>query len=206
MPGELFVVATPIGNLDDITLRAVETLRNVDDIACEDTRRTEKLLRHLEIRKPLHRYDENIHERASREILRMLSSGRNVALVSDAGTPGLSDPGARLIRDALAAGFKAIPIPGASSITAALSVSGFPSDQFVFLGFLPRKEGKAKRVLREAFGLGRTTVILESPHRVLKTLNWISELANGAAVVVSREMTKCTKNTCVGQWIRYGKP
>jgi 16S rRNA (cytidine1402-2'-O)-methyltransferase len=144
----------------------------------------------LELRKPLQRYDEHSHERATKEILQKLSAGKKIALVTDAGTPGLSDPGARLVRAALAAGFATTPIPGASSITAALSVSGFPADQFVFLGFLPRKEGKAKRVLREAFGLGRTTVILESPHRVLKTLNWIATLVEDAEVVVSREMTK----------------
>lgn len=183
-------MSTPIGNLSDITLRAIDVLRIADTIACEDTRHTEKLLRHLEIRKPLFHYDEHNHERASRQIVQKLQNGEKIVLVSDAGTPAISDPGARLVHEAVKANIKITPVPGASSVTSALSVSGFPADQFVFLGFLPRKEGKAKRLLREALGLGRTTVLLESPHRVAKTLNWIASLDPDAEVVVSREMTK----------------
>jgi 16S rRNA (cytidine1402-2'-O)-methyltransferase len=190
MSGELFVVATPIGNLSDITLRAIETLRTVDAVACEDTRHTVKLLNHLGLHKSALRYDEHTHERASAQIIQKLTQGQKIALVTDAGTPGISDPGGRLVRDAIQAGIKVTPIPGASSVIAALSVSGFPSDQFVFMGFLPRKEGRSKRLLREAFGLGKTVAILESPHRVSATLAWVADVSPEASVVISREMTK----------------
>lgn len=190
MAGKLFVVATPIGNLGDITFRAVETLKGADVIACEDTRRTEQLLRHLGFAKPLLRYDEHTHERGSRAVIAHLESGRSVALATDAGTPGVSDPGARLVREVAKHGFIVVPIPGPSALLAALSFSGFPTDNFVFLGFLPRRPGRAKRVLREGLGLGKTVAIFESPFRVGQTLEWIEECAPENQVVVARELTK----------------
>lgn len=189
-PACLYIVATPIGNLGDITLRAIETLKSVDVIACEDTRRTEKLLSHLGFRKPLHRYDEHTHGPSSKKIIEMVRSGKSVALVTDAGTPAISDPGSRLVEDAINAGIKIIPIPGPSSVTAAMSASGFSGDGFVFLGFLPRREGRAKRVLQEVLGLGKNAVLFESPFRVRQTLNLIAEVMPQAHVAVARELTK----------------
>src|SRR5690348_9014511 len=133
MPAVLYVVATPIGNLSDITFRAVETLKSVDVVACEDTRRTGKLLSHLGFSKPLYRYDEHTHEPGSRRILECLRAGQSVALVTDAGTPAISDPGARLVEVAVAANFPVVPIPGPSAVAAALSVSGFSGDGYTFL-------------------------------------------------------------------------
>lgn len=190
MSGTLFVVATPIGNLKDITVRAVETLRTVDVVACEDTRRTEKLMRHLEIHRPLVRYDEHTHVKASRRLVDEMQSGKSVALVTDAGTPGVSDPGTRLVADVLAEGIKVEPIPGPSAVSAAISVSGFGKEGYVFLGFLPPRKGRAKRILQEAFGLGRKVAIFESPYRVEDTLSMVSEVAPEAHIVLAREMTK----------------
>lgn len=190
MQGTLFLVATPIGNLDDITRRAIEILSSVDIVACEDTRRTEKLIHHLGLHKSLMRYDEHTHHQASRKIQEYLKIGKSVALVTDAGTPAISDPGSRLVHDVVAAGGKVIPIPGACSPIAALSASGFVGEGFIFLGFLPRKAGPAKRALQEALGLGKTVVILESPFRAVDTLEALATLAPGAHVVVARELTK----------------
>lgn len=190
MPGALYVVATPIGNLDDITRRAIQTLTEVDLVACEDTRRTEKLLRHLGIRKPVVRYDDHTHLSSARKLLEHLTQGRSIALVTDAGTPGISDPGGRLVQEAVKSGVKIIPIPGPSSVTAAVSASGFSVGGHVFLGFLPRRPGRARRVLRESIGLGRTVIVFESPFRVKRTLSLIQELSPESDVVVARELTK----------------
>lgn len=190
MSGILYVVATPIGNLSDITLRAIETLRECDIIACEDTRHTDQLLHHLGFRKKLVRYDEHSHHRALKEILFYLESGKNISLVTDAGTPTISDPGSRLIAELVKKQIKVIPIPGASSVIAALSGSGIVGEGFVFLGFLPRKKGPASRLLQGAMGLGKTISILESPFRVVATLELLKELAPNAWVVVARELTK----------------
>ncbi len=190
MPSVLYVVATPIGNLSDITYRAVETLKSVDVIACEDTRRTEKLLSHLGISRSLLRYDEHTHAFGSRKIIEFLQAGKNVAQVSDAGTPGVSDPAARLVADVTAAGFTVIPIPGPSSVVAALSVSGFSGDGFVFLGFLPRRPGKARRLLQAAAGLDKTIVFFESPFRACAALEMIAEVMPSSKVVLGRELTK----------------
>jgi 16S rRNA (cytidine1402-2'-O)-methyltransferase len=171
-------------------LRAVETLKNADIVACEDTRRTERLLSHLGFRKPLFRYDEHTHERASRQIIDALRAARKVALVTDAGTPAISDPGARLVQSVVQAGFGVVPIPGASAVTAALSASGWGGDGFVFLGFLPRKKGPAGRVLREGLGLGKTVVLFESPFRTAATLALLAEFEHPLDVIVGRELTK----------------
>ena len=188
--GTLFVVATPIGNLGDITVRAGETLKSVDVVACEDTRRTEKLLSHLGFRKPMHRYDEHTHPFSSKKIIEMLKSGKSVALVTDAGTPAISDPGSRLVAEVVDAQIKVVPIPGASSVTTALSASGFSGDGFVFLGFLSRKDGPARRELQAALGLSKNLVLFESPFRVADTLQLIHEIAPEQQVIVARELTK----------------
>jgi 16S rRNA (cytidine1402-2'-O)-methyltransferase len=190
MSAVLYIVATPIGNLGDITLRAIETLKSADIVACEDTRQSGKLLAHLGFSKPLVRYDEHTHELASRKILAHLQAGQNVALVTDAGTPAVSDPGSRLVDVVVAAGFRVIPIPGASAVAAAVSASGFVSDGYVFLGFLPRRAGRARRVLRETMVLGRTVVLFESPFRVEDTLNMVADIEPTARVIVARELTK----------------
>lgn len=186
----LFVVATPIGNLQDITLRALETLKTVDGIACEDTRRTERLLAHFGFHKPLYRYDEHSHDYSSRQIVTALQGGRNIALVTDAGTPAISDPGARLVHVVVQAGITVVPIPGVSAVTAALSASGWNGDGFLFLGFLPRKKGPASRMLREGLGLGKTIVLFESPFRTAATLTLLAELDYPLDVIVAREVTK----------------
>jgi 16S rRNA (cytidine1402-2'-O)-methyltransferase len=190
MSAVLYVVATPIGNLSDITYRAVETLKTVDIVACEDTRQSGKLLSHFGFSKPLVRYDEHTHEPASRKIIVHLQAGQSVALLTDAGTPAISDPGSRLVEAVVAAGYKVVPIPGPSAVAAALSASGFSGDGFVFLGFLPRRPGRARRELREALLLGKTTVLFESPFRVEDTLSMIAEIAPNARVIVARELTK----------------
>ena len=186
----LYIVATPIGNLADITFRAVDTLKSVDMIACEDTRRTEILLRHYGIHRPLLRYDEHTHGTASRQIQEHLRRGKSVALVTDAGTPAISDPGTRLVSDVLALGFRVVPIPGPSAPVAALSASGLPTDGFVFLGFLPRRKGRAQSVLRDSVVLGRTLIVFESPFRAVDTLGLIAETLPGSRVVAARELTK----------------
>lgn len=188
--GILYIVATPIGNLGDITFRAADTLKLVDVVACEDTRRTEKLLSHLGLHKPLQRYDEHTHEPASRKIVEMLKSGKSVALVTDAGTPAISDPGARLVAEAIENQIKVIPLPGPSSVVAALSAAGYHGDGFIFLGFLPRKDGPAKRELQQAMGLGKNLALFESPFRAADTLQLIHDIAPEAQITVARELTK----------------
>lgn len=190
MPGQLSVIATPIGNLGDLTTRALENLKSVDIIACEDTRRTETLLRHFGFHKDLWRYDEHSHEKSSRKIIEALRAGKNVALVTDAGTPGISDPGARLVKEVVKEGFSVLPLPGPSSVAAALSAAGLPGEGYVFLGFLPRKKGPAGRILQEALGLGRNLVFFESPFRVVETMEWLSDICPDHPAVVARELTK----------------
>jgi 16S rRNA (cytidine1402-2'-O)-methyltransferase len=188
--GRLYVVATPIGNLADITLRALEVLRTVDAIFAEDTRVTRTLLGHHGIdAKPrsLHAHNE---ERAAREVLAALDAGRDVALVSDAGTPGISDPGARAVRSALAAGGEVIPIPGASALAAALSVSG-TQGPFTFLGFLPSKGVARRRALEQWRDFPHTLVLYEAPHRILECIVDLAQaLGSDRDLVIARELTK----------------
>jgi 16S rRNA (cytidine1402-2'-O)-methyltransferase len=198
MSGILYVVATPIGHLDDITLRAVKTLQSVDLIACEDTRHSLKLLSHLGLQKPLVRYDEHCHDRVCHRLLKELSMGRSVALITDAGTPGISDPGRRLVEAARNEKLTVVPIPGASSVVAALSAAGLPGEGFVFLGFLPRKKGKALRLLQEALRLGKTVAVLESPFRVVDTLSWIEAQSWSLNIVLARELTKIHEEFLAG--------
>lgn len=190
MSGTLYIVATPIGNLEDITSRAIKTLKEVDVILCEDTRVTKKLLMHYEIDNHILSYHHHSSESKKEEILNLLLTGKDMALVTDAGTPGISDPGNELIDFLLnKTDIKIIPIPGASALTSALSVSGFKTNNFVFLGFMPKK-GKTKLFnwLKE----GKINFIYyESPYRVLKTLNEIRDhFGSEVRVVVAREMTK----------------
>lgn len=187
--GKLFVVATPIGNLEDITFRAVETLRKVGLIAAEDTRVTKKLLNHLEIDKKMVSYFEHNEELRTGEIIKELAN-KDVALVSDAGTPGISDPGYKLIREAIARGFEVVPIPGACAAINVLVASGMETDSFVFVGFLPKKLGARKQLLSEISMQKRSIVIYESAYRLVDRLNEIFEIMGDRKICVGREMTK----------------
>lgn len=186
----LYVVATPIGNLEDVTLRALRVLREVDVIAAEDTRRTRKLLARYEIHTPLTSYHEG-NERAKAEVLaQRLEAGESVALVSDAGTPTISDPGYRLVRAAADKGLPVTPVPGASAAVAALSVCGLATDRFVFQGFLPSRRGRRKEKLQELREDHRTAVYYEAPRRVRDTLSDMREVLGDRAALVGRELTK----------------
>ena len=195
-PG-LYLVATPIGNLGDITLRALEVLRRVDRIACEDTRQTQKLLNHFEIKTPtVSCHQHNEHQRAT-ELIEALKAGGRIAVVSDAGMPGISDPGGWLTAEAIAAGVPVIPIPGANAALSALVASGLPATEFHFIGFLPEKAG-ARRTRLEALAeevqraeAARTLVFYEAPHRILETLTDLESIFGPAVrVVLARELTK----------------
>jgi len=188
--GELFVVATPIGNLEDITLRALRVLRECDCVVAEDSRRTRKLLSAHAISKPvvsLPAFDERARIPA---LLGRLERGERLALCTDAGTPAVSDPGAAVVREARAAGHAVIPIPGASALTTALSAAGVGADSFCFMGFLPRTPGKLRRSLESALACGRTVAFYESPQRLARTLRLAAPLLGDRDVVVARELTK----------------
>jgi len=197
-PG-LYLVATPIGNLGDITLRALDVLRGVDHIACEDTRQTQKLLNHFEIAKPTVSCHEHNERTRAAELIQNIKAGKAIALVSDAGTPGVSDPGSWLVREAIAAGVAVIPIPGANAAISALVTSGLPADVFEFLGFLPEKAG-ARRTFLEKLAArfqadpretARTLIFYEAPHRILDTLADLESVwGPDLSIVVAREITK----------------
>jgi 16S rRNA (cytidine1402-2'-O)-methyltransferase len=192
MLGILYVVGTPIGNLEDVTLRAIKTLRDVDLILAEDTRVTGKLLSRLEVQTPLSRFDANAPASQVAKIINALENGKNIALVSDAGTPAVSDPGAWLVAEAvriLGTEVKIVPIPGPSAVTAALSVSGFYTDIFTFYGFLPPKKGRSAR-LDEICASPNAVVFFESPHRINKTLLELATRAPTRRAVICRELTK----------------
>ncbi|HSF04485.1 MAG TPA: 16S rRNA (cytidine(1402)-2'-O)-methyltransferase [Methylomirabilota bacterium] len=190
MSGTLYVVATPIGNLEDITLRALRVLKEVDLIACEDTRRTRALLSHFDIHTPTISYFEGNKVARGRELVRRLQENQSVALVTDAGTPGVSDPGALLVREARAAGVAVVPVPGAAAVVTALSAAGVPADRFHFEGFLPNKAGRRRARLLALQALETTIVLYESPHRILATLEAIAEVFGEREIVVARELTK----------------
>ena len=187
--GHLFVVGTPIGNLEDITLRAISTLQNVDLILAEDTRNSKKLLSAHNIDTKMMSYHEHSNEKETKRIISLLLDGKNLALISDAGTPTISDPGYGLIRDCIKKEIKIIPIPGASAITTAMSVSGLPSDSFTFFGFLPQKKGRIKKI-KDLLNVDNTIILFESPFRLEKTLNQLKEYLGNRSVVVGRELTK----------------
>jgi 16S rRNA (cytidine1402-2'-O)-methyltransferase len=188
--GRLYLVATPIGNQEDITLRGIKVLRRVDLIAAEDTRRAKRLLARYRIRAPLTSFFEHNEPVKKEALIKKLIAGQNIALISDAGTPGISDPGFPLIRQAIEEGIEVIPIPGASAHTAALILSGLPTDSFHFFGFLPPKGAKRSKRLDEIKELRGTIVLYEAPHRLLRTLNDLREYCGERQVVVARELTK----------------
>ncbi len=187
--GQLFVIGTPIGNLEDITLRAISVLKNVDLILAEDTRNSRKLLNAHNIDTKMMSYHDHSSEKEIKKIVSLLLEGKQLALISDAGTPTISDPGYGLIRDCIRNDIGIVPIPGVSSITTAISVSGLPSDSFTFVGFLPQKKGRLKKI-KELQKLDNTIILFENPFRLEKTLNQLLEHLGDRAVVVGRELTK----------------
>src|SRR5215472_5169821 len=189
-PGTLYLVATPIGNLEDITLRALRTLKECDVVAAEDTRRTGMLLKHFGISKPLLSYFQFNEARRSEEILERLKRGEKVALVTDAGSPGISDPGERVVKAAIAAGLRVEPVPGPSALVAALTASGLPTDEVHFVGFLPHKSGQRRRKLEALKNFDGTLVLYESPYRIEKLLGELSEVFPERQIVLARELTK----------------
>ncbi len=190
MKGILYIVSTPIGNLEDITFRAIRILKEVDLIAAEDTRHTRKLLTHYGISKPLTSYWGAKEKVKAEEIIKRLNEGIDVALVTDAGTPGISDPGSVVIKRAIEEGIEVIPIPGPSAIITALSVSGLDTNEFVYIGFLPPKHSQRKKALEELKREHRTVVFYEAPHRLLDTLEDMLQVLGDRACCVCHEMTK----------------
>ncbi|MFQ5841362.1 MAG: 16S rRNA (cytidine(1402)-2'-O)-methyltransferase [Thermodesulfobacteriota bacterium] len=197
--GVLYVVSTPIGNLDDITLRALKILRHVDLIAAEDTRRTRRLLSHFDIHTPLVSYFEHNELKKLDKLLSQMKRGKEVALVSDAGTPGISDPGYRLIQQAIEREIPVIPVPGPSAVVAALSISGLPTDSFYFAGFLPKKGGKRGKLLKKLGEMDGTSILYESPHRLMKTLEDLREVCGDRQIAVTRELTKAFEEAIRGR-------
>ena len=197
MPGTLYIVSTPIGNLEDISFRAVKILSTVDLIAAEDTRTTGILLQHYEIRKPLISYYSYNEVRRVPELIAKLKNGSSVAVVSDAGTPGISDPSVLVIRAAIDADVPVIAVPGATAFLPALITSGFPVGRFVFEGFLPVKKGR-KTLLEKLKSEERTVVLYESPHRLLKTLEQVQQSLGDRQISISREITKKFEETFRG--------
>jgi len=189
-PATLYLVATPIGNLEDITLRALRTLKECDLVAAEDTRRTGQLLKHYGISKPLLSYFRFNEAKRCQEIIERLRRGEKIALVTDAGSPGISDPGQRVVHETVAAGFRVEPVPGPSALVAALTASGLPTDEFHFIGFLPHKSGQRRKQLEKFKGFEGTLALYESPYRVEKLLAELRELYPSHRVVLARELTK----------------
>ena len=189
-PGTLYLVATPIGNLEDITLRGLRVLRECDVVAAEDTRHSGQLLKHFGISKPLLSYFEFNEARRSEEIIERLRRGEKVVLVTDAGSPGISDPGERVVKAAIAAGFRVEAVPGACALVAALTASGLPTDEFHFVGFLPHKSGQRRKKLESLKTAPGTLVLYESPYRIEKLMVELAEVFPEREVVLARELTK----------------
>jgi len=191
--GNFYVVGTPIGNLNDMTFRAVEILKSVDFILTEDTRVSGKLLKHFEIDKKMYSYNSHASEAKSEKIMEELESGKNIALISDAGTPTISDPGVKIIselREKFQSEIEIIPIPGATALISAISVSGFPASEFIFYGFLPHKKGR-ETIFKEINQSKRTSIFYESPHRLMKALDSLEKLCGPERkIFVARELTK----------------
>ena len=190
MAGTLYIVSTPIGNLEDITQRALRTLREVDVIACEDTRHTHKLLSHFAVDVATISYHEHNERERADELCAMLAAGKNIALVSDAGTPVISDPGFRVVNLAIEKGFGVVPIPGATAFVAALSASGLPSDRFLFAGFLPPRASARRARLEELRAIQTTLIFYEAPHRIATALRDAVDVLGNRQAVVARELTK----------------
>jgi len=189
-PSTLYLVATPIGNLEDITLRALRVLKECDVVAAEDTRHSGQLLKHFEISKPMLSYFQFNEAKRSEEIIERLRRGEKVALVTDAGSPGISDPGERVVKAAIAAGFRVESVPGPSALVAALTASGLPAEEFHFIGFLPHKSGQRRNKLESLKPFDGTLVLYESPYRVEKLLGELNEVFPGRQIVLARELTK----------------
>ena len=190
LAGTLYVVATPIGNLEDITLRALRILKEVDLIAAEDTRHTRKLLSHYGITTSLTSYYDHIETKKAPALIDKIQAGQSIALVSDAGTPGIADPGYRLVQGAWEAGIQVVPLPGPSMLTALLSIGGLPTDQCLFRGFLPAKKGQRRNALQRLQAAPHTIVVFESPHRLHETLADMRDIFGDRQVVIGRELTK----------------
>jgi len=189
-PGTLYLVATPIGNREDITLRALRVLRECDVVAAEDTRHTGQLLKHFEISRPLLSYFQFNEAKRSEEIIERLRRGEKIALVTDAGSPGISDPGERVVKSAIAAGFRVESVPGPCALIAALNASGLPTDEFHFIGFLPHKSGQRRNKLESLKAVVGSLVFYESPYRIEKLLGELAEVFPEREVVLARELTK----------------
>jgi 16S rRNA (cytidine1402-2'-O)-methyltransferase len=190
MPGTLYVVATPIGNLADITQRAIQVLNDVDLIACEDTRHTRKLLQHFAIQTRMISYHEHNEKQRSEELIKRLRDGNNIAVVSDAGTPAISDPGFRLVRRAIENEITVVPVPGPSALITALAAAGLPTDEFFFAGFLPARISARQARLRELGSIPGTLIFYEAPHRLASTLKDAHQILGERKAVVARELTK----------------
>jgi 16S rRNA (cytidine1402-2'-O)-methyltransferase len=190
MPGILYLVSTPIGNLEDITLRALRILKEVSLIACEDTRQTNKLLQHFQIDVPTISYHDHNERERTPQLLARITGGDSIALVSDAGTPAISDPGFILVREAIEKQILVVPVPGASALLAALIASGLPTDEFFFAGFLPSRSGQRRKRLAELAKLSVTLILYESPHRIAHTLNDALEIFGPRRATIGRELTK----------------
>lgn len=201
----LYIVPTPIGNLKDITLRALEVLKSVDGIICEDTRRTSLLLNHYKIKKPLIILNDYNEVRIIPQIRERLNSGQNLALVSDAGTPLISDPGYKLVRECIAQGIKVDSLPGPSSVITALTLSGLPPDKFLFVGYPPEKEGKRIKWLEDLKNADSTIIMFASPHKLIKTLGDMMEVFGNIEVVLAHELTKIHQSVekkKISEWLQ----
>lgn len=198
MSGKIYLVATPIGNLEDITLRAIRILKEVDIIVAEDTRQTLKLLNHLEISKPMISFHRHSTEGKLEEIINKVKIGNNIALVSDAGTPVISDPGEDIVKRAIEEKIEIVPIPGACALIAALIASGIDAKEFIFLGFLPLNKKSRKEKLNEIKNAKKTTILYEAPHKLKETLNDLSEITEKRKLVLAREITKIHEEYILG--------
>lgn len=200
MAGRLFICPTPIGNLEDMTLRAIRVLRAVDLIVAEDTRRSRTLLRRYNIRTPFMRsYYQGVEGERAGKIIELLEEGKDIALISDAGTPLISDPGYPLVRQALERGIEVVALPGPTALIPALIASGFPPDRFAFDGMLPRRQGRLRKYLESLKREPRTVIVYESPHRILKTLEVMAEVLPEREVVICRELTKLHEEVLRGR-------
>lgn len=199
MPGTLYLVATPIGNLQDMTVRAVETLRAVDLIACEDTRQTRKLLTHFGVQNKLTSYHEHNERERAAEFQELLTAGKSIAIVTDAGTPGIADPAFRAVQTAIEAGAQVVSIPGAAAFVNALIVSGLPTDAHFFGGFLPSKSGERRRRLQEVAAVPATLVFYETPHRLKNSLADCIEVLGNRRAAIARELTKLHEEIVRGE-------
>lgn len=190
MAGKIYLVATPIGNLEDITLRAIRTLKEADIVIAEDTRQTLKLLNHLEISKPMISFHRHSTEEKLEEIIEKVIDGNNIALVSDAGTPVISDPGEEIVKKAIKENIEIVPIPGPCALIAALIASGIDAKEFIFLGFLPLNKKSRKEKLNEIRSAKKTTILYEAPHKLIQTLKDLEDITNERKIVLAREITK----------------